>query len=352
MATITEHEGIFKVVDTNGNVKILYPDVKTDKSLSAVDKPADAAAVDSRFTEIEQTVETKFGELDQVIAENLIGGVIELSQAEYDEITASDAIKEDVAYFITDGLPDDTFRYNAKHIAYDNAESGFVSGNVQDVVDEIKTEVGVLSGLNTTNKTDLVTAINEVFQSASDGKQAIIDALAHHEIDATTDDSFSSLAAKIKEMLMGNIYGTTDSISMNFHADLYISANNTGTFSYESASPTTSKLNTMTFSAGGILMNAKVSKIALSVMVAISVPNSEHGTGVGYTAVVRVYRNGKLEASSSNLTGYSYEGGGTNHYVDLSVSNLEASDIIKIAAYANGGQIRINESSLTAIATV
>ena len=44
MAT-TEHTGTLKYVDGNGDINVLYPEIKTDTALSAEGKAADAKAV-------------------------------------------------------------------------------------------------------------------------------------------------------------------------------------------------------------------------------------------------------------------------------------------------------------------
>lgn len=51
--SITEHEGVLKNVDENGNVQILYPDIKTDSTLSISGKAADAAITGNRLTSVE-----------------------------------------------------------------------------------------------------------------------------------------------------------------------------------------------------------------------------------------------------------------------------------------------------------
>lgn len=46
-----EYEGVFTYVDGDGNTTKLYPDVKTDKTLSVSDKAADAASVGEAFSD-------------------------------------------------------------------------------------------------------------------------------------------------------------------------------------------------------------------------------------------------------------------------------------------------------------
>ncbi|MDI4647407.1 hypothetical protein [Cohnella hashimotonis] len=58
-------------------------------------------------------------------------------------------------------------------------------------------QIGTLSSLQTTAKTDLVSAVNELFTSASNGKSAIATAITGKGVAASSSDSFNSLATKI-----------------------------------------------------------------------------------------------------------------------------------------------------------
>lgn len=66
----------------------------------------------------------------------------------------------------------------------------------------LKDAIGVLSALSTTNKTSLVSAINEVFQSVSDGKDAIAGAITDTDSSITIPDNptFSQLASLIGQI--------------------------------------------------------------------------------------------------------------------------------------------------------
>jgi len=72
-------------------------------------------------------------------------------------------------------------------------EINYISG----LTSNIQNQVGALSSLNTTNKSSLVGAINELFQSASNGKQAISQALTGLGVGLTGSETFSELANKI-----------------------------------------------------------------------------------------------------------------------------------------------------------
>lgn len=51
MATV-QYEGVLTHVDANGNETQMYPDVKTDPTLSISGKPADAAVVGSKLSSV------------------------------------------------------------------------------------------------------------------------------------------------------------------------------------------------------------------------------------------------------------------------------------------------------------
>ena len=51
MAT-TQYEGVFTHVDDNGNEVQMYPEVKTDTTLSVSGKAADAAVVGSKLSSV------------------------------------------------------------------------------------------------------------------------------------------------------------------------------------------------------------------------------------------------------------------------------------------------------------
>lgn len=60
--------------------------------------------------------------------------------------------------------------------------------------------VGTLSTLKTTAKTNAVAAINELFQSASDGKTAVAAAITGKGVPASGSDTFTQLAQKIGQI--------------------------------------------------------------------------------------------------------------------------------------------------------
>ena len=75
---------------------------------------------------------------------------------------------------------------------------GLTEEQVQELIDSFEEEkVGELTNLNTTNKENLVAAINEVFQSGNNVKQNLVDALIAKGVSCSTSDSFSKLISLI-----------------------------------------------------------------------------------------------------------------------------------------------------------
>ena len=60
-----------------------------------------------------------------------------------------------------------------------------------------KTDIGDLSNLSTTDKTSIVSAINETFQSVSDGKILVASAITDKGIATASDATFSTMAQNI-----------------------------------------------------------------------------------------------------------------------------------------------------------
>lgn len=83
-------------------------------------------------------------------------------------------------------------RHPADMITEDSTHK-FVTDNEKDKLNNI----GDLSQLQTENKNDLVSAINEVFQSGNNAKQGLVDALVVKGIEASTSESWESLTNKV-----------------------------------------------------------------------------------------------------------------------------------------------------------
>lgn len=90
----------------------------------------------------------------------------------------------------------------------DTLNSKSASMIVSEAVTKANTSVGTLSNLKTTNKSNIVSAMNELFTSASDGKTAISSAITRKGVTSTTADTFASMASKIDSIPEGYASGT------------------------------------------------------------------------------------------------------------------------------------------------
>lgn len=71
-------------------------------------------------------------------------------------------------------------------------------------VTNIKTNIGVLNDLPTTDKTSIVNAIKEVFQSVSNGKSLIASAITDKGVDTSNTDTFTTMAENILNIVGGS----------------------------------------------------------------------------------------------------------------------------------------------------
>ncbi len=76
-------------------------------------------------------------------------------------------------------------------------ETGAIRQEVSEIEQDIVSNMGSLSGLNTSAKGNLVAAINEVFQSGVSAKQKLVDALIANGEAVSTSDSWDTLISKI-----------------------------------------------------------------------------------------------------------------------------------------------------------
>jgi hypothetical protein len=103
------------------------------------------------------------------------------------------------------------FKTDASLVNIEDTGNKITATNVEGAFTEVVDKIGVLTtdladvsskqgnltALNTTDKTSLVKAINELFTSANNGKTAIASAVNAKGISATGADTFSVLATKI-----------------------------------------------------------------------------------------------------------------------------------------------------------
>lgn len=72
--------------------------------------------------------------------------------------------------------------------------------------------MGELSNLDTTDKSSLVSAINEVFQYGNNAKQELVAALLAKGLQATTDMSFNELCNMVENIVLAEGNATVDKV--------------------------------------------------------------------------------------------------------------------------------------------
>lgn len=104
---------------------------------------------------------------------------------------------------IADSLIDEVVPY-ADYLGVSG--SGVTEEQAENIakVPSLETNQGDLATLETNAKTDLVSAINELFQSCSNIKQQLVDALTAAGVDASIDESIDGIIAKIESNLTPN----------------------------------------------------------------------------------------------------------------------------------------------------
>ncbi|MCM3040720.1 hypothetical protein M3201_13535 [Paenibacillus motobuensis] len=75
--------------------------------------------------------------------------------------------------------------------------------------------VGNLSTLQTTDKSNVVKAINELFTNVSNGKSSIAAAIADKGVQASGSDTFAQLASKIGQIVTGKKFASGTVISID-----------------------------------------------------------------------------------------------------------------------------------------
>ena len=82
---------------------------------------------------------------------------------------------------------------------------GLTEAQVQELVELwIDEKIGDLNDLLTNNKSNLVSALNELFQSGNNAKQELVAALVAKGLSATTNMSFNDLISLINNLVKNN----------------------------------------------------------------------------------------------------------------------------------------------------
>ncbi|MBQ6459127.1 MAG: WD40 repeat domain-containing protein [Exiguobacterium sp.] len=112
-----------------------------------------------------------------------------------------------------DGLAGATFVQTVNGTGPDvngNVEVAIDTTAIDAELDAMSAQIGILSGLNTTDKSNLVNAVNELFTDVGNGKTQIATAITDKGVTASGSDTFPQLASKIDQLsveLDGEIKG-------------------------------------------------------------------------------------------------------------------------------------------------
>lgn len=86
---------------------------------------------------------------------------------------------------------------------------------LNDDTEKLQTQIGALENLATTDKTSLVAAVNETFQSVSNGKAQVASAITDKGVTTASDAAFTQMAQNIRAIQTG----ITPSGSINISAN-------------------------------------------------------------------------------------------------------------------------------------
>lgn len=128
-----------------------------------------------------------------------------MSKDDFDQLTTA----EKLGVIVTSNDPNDYVPFSADMVGYDNTDSGMTATDVQDAIDELNSDIGDLSNLQTTNKSSVVDAINEVVSSG-------VAVISYYTI--TMDSGVTGLtgyAIKIGSLVLMHIEGAVSSSVAN-----------------------------------------------------------------------------------------------------------------------------------------
>ena len=117
-------------------------------------------------------------------------------QVEQDRSILNSAGQEKIMYFLPKTVGSTNDGYD-EFIYAQNAWEWVGKTDVDLSGYALKTEVGNLENLSTTEKASLVAAINELFQSVSNGKTLVASAITDKGISTSSDATFSIMAQNI-----------------------------------------------------------------------------------------------------------------------------------------------------------
>ena len=101
-----------------------------------------------------------------------------------------------------------------------NLPTGVAKQYVDNQDTEINNKIGNLSNLGTNDKSNIVNAINEVFQDVDNGKDLIASAITDKGVNTSKDDTFETMANNILSIITGGdltpIHEAMEDLGYNF----------------------------------------------------------------------------------------------------------------------------------------
>lgn len=113
--------------------------------------------------------------------------------------------------------------------------------------------IGKLTDLDTTEKSSIVGAINELFQNVSNGKQLIATAITDKGVNTSSDDTFQTMATNIGKISSGSstTYSVTNNLSHAVNNNTNTRVEKYNSYSANITIETGYKLNSVTVTMGG-----------------------------------------------------------------------------------------------------
>ena len=192
--------------------------------------------------------------------------------------------------------------------------------NTEKVIDQINetmnNDIGNNSNLTTENKTDLVSAINEIFQSGDTVKQEIVTILLAKGLEATTDMTFSELIDCFDDLTKAQGSAVAANV---LSGKTFINSTGelvTGTMTNNGSKSITPNASTQTLPAGyysGVTINGDSDLKAANIKSGVNI------FGVTGNAVETYVDTGEYsllsDSSGSNTWNYSYKWNGAGEYM-------------------------------------
>ena len=245
--------------------------------------------------------------------------------------------------------------YNKQNFEDNQVLTAGQLNHMEDGIEAVSNNIGDISQLSTEEKGSLVEAINELFQSANNGKQIIADAIGSP---LSSDDTFAAMGEKIDAMKQSivnelNARGVAASIDEDFNTLfsniktvglISLVPGTSGTYLITHFSKQISCSGTRSASCEGEI-NIDTSKFKLD---GVSV-NISSGTGLNVWYSVTQYRNGALYKTHINGE-YVSEVNKINK--TLSVYDVQQGDIFRLSKTGNGSSLDFRGTTITVTSVI